>query len=161
MDAKQILLKRVSDLIDLAEQTISVAGSDLFHSHKVRFRTQSLSFIMSLNGTARPNYSEFELASRFNGMSNVRNSMELLEGIKHDIENDYYLLSIKGLVSAEIFSDYLEMAEYLLSENYDTPAAVIAGSTLEEHLRKLCQNSGVAIDRTDNKGKNQQRRLLI
>jgi hypothetical protein len=90
-------------------------------------------------------------------MSNVRNSMELLEGIKHDIENDYYLSSIKGLVSAEIFSDYLEMAEYLLSENYDTPAAVIVGSTLEEHLRKLCQKNGVPIDRIDNKGKSLQK----
>jgi len=155
MDAKQILIKRVSDLIAVGQQAINATGSELFSSHKVRFRAQSLSFIESLNGTSHPNYSEFEMASRFNYASNVRNCMELLHGIKQDIENDYYLSSIRGLVSAEIFSDYLEMAEYLLSENYYTPAAVIIGSTLEEHLRGLCQKKSLPINFIDSRGKTQ------
>jgi len=37
------------------------------------------------------------------------------------------------------------MAEYLLEEGYKDPAAVITGSTLEEHLRKLCTKNGIDI----------------
>ena len=38
------------------------------------------------------------------------------------------------------------MAEYLLEEGYKDPAAVITGSTLEEHLRKLCIKNGIDIE---------------
>ena len=44
------------------------------------------------------------------------------------------------------------MAEYLLEEGYKDPAAVITGSTLEEHLRKLCIKNGIDIE-TMSKGK--------
>ena len=38
------------------------------------------------------------------------------------------------------------MAEHLLSENYKDPAAVVAGSVLEEHLRQLCQKNSIPIE---------------
>lgn len=56
-----------------------------------------------------------------------------------------YLTKIEGLLSASIFNDFREMAEYLLSEGYKDPAAVIMGSVLEEHLRRLCVKNGVGI----------------
>ena len=74
-------------------------------------------------------------------------------GIKHEIENDYYLSTMRGLVSADIFTDYLDMAEHLLTDHYYIPAAVIVGSTLEEHLRKLCQKNNLLLSFTDAKGK--------
>ena len=37
------------------------------------------------------------------------------------------------------------MADYLLEEGYKDPAAVLAGGTLEEHLRKLCQKNDIEI----------------
>ncbi len=40
--------------------------------------------------------------------------------------------------SAEVFVDFLHQAEYLLSQDFKDPAAVIAGSVLEDGLRKLC-----------------------
>lgn len=53
-------------------------------------------------------------------------------------------MSVKGLVAAELFSDFLDMAEHLLETGYKDPAAVMVGSVLEEHLRQLCQRHGVA-----------------
>ena len=44
----------------------------------------------------------------------------------------------------------MEMAKYLLSEGYKDAAAVIAGSVLEENLRKLCAKG--AISEFDAKG---------
>jgi hypothetical protein len=55
------------------------------------------------------------------------------------------LQSVREMIHADMFSDFLEMAEYLLEEGYHHPAAVIAGSVLEEHLRKLCARFGVAL----------------
>jgi hypothetical protein len=44
-----------------------------------------------------------------------------------------------------VFSDFLEMAEYLLDQGYKGPSAVIGGSVLEEDLRKLCDRFGISI----------------
>ncbi len=69
----------------------------------------------------------------------------VLEGLYKDLDADY-LKSFSELIHADIFSDYIEMAEYLLEEGYKNPAAVITGSTLEEHLRKLCIKNGIDIE---------------
>jgi hypothetical protein len=39
----------------------------------------------------------------------------------------------------------MEMAEHLLDQGYKDPAAVITGSVLEEHLRKLCDKHGIIV----------------
>jgi len=74
-----------------------------------------------------------------------------LRALDSDIKNNY-LQNISQLLHAELFSDFLEMAEHLLKEGYKCPAAVIAGSTLEEHLRKLCSDNNIKIN-TIKKGK--------
>lgn len=56
------------------------------------------------------------------------------------------LATFRELIHAEVFSDYLEMAQYLVGEGYKDPAAVIVGSTLEQHLRKLCGKYNVPVD---------------
>jgi hypothetical protein len=64
-----------------------------------------------------------------------------LEGVVRALRADYdagHLQSFQELVHADLFSDFLEMAEYFLDEGYKDPAAVMAGGVLEEHLRKLC-----------------------
>ncbi len=57
-----------------------------------------------------------------------------------------YLATITELTHADLFSDFIGMAEYLLSEEYKDPAAVLIGSVLEEHLRKLCDKNGIAVE---------------
>jgi hypothetical protein len=52
-------------------------------------------------------------------------------------------ISSVARIHADVFSDFLEMAAHLLEERYKDPAAVLAGSVLEEHLRKLCDKNGV------------------
>jgi hypothetical protein len=53
------------------------------------------------------------------------------------------------LVHADLFADFLEMAHYLLQQGYKDPAAVISGSVLEEHLRKLCQKNSIDVLKSD------------
>lgn len=75
----------------------------------------------------------------------------IVEGLKADVEAGS-LLGIKELIHGEVFGDFLEMASYLLDEGYKDPSAVIAGGTLEAHLRQLCQKSGIAFEITCSSG---------
>jgi hypothetical protein len=72
--------------------------------------------------------------------------------LKSDLENDY-LKRFHDIVQSEIFSDYLEMADYLENEGYKDPAAVIIGSTLESHLRELCKSNSIDYVVLNNKGR--------
>ena len=69
----------------------------------------------------------------------------VLEGLYKDLDADY-LKSLSEIIHGDIFSDYLEMGEYLLEEHYYVAAAVIAGVTLEEHLRTLCIKNEIDIE---------------
>ena len=76
----------------------------------------------------------------------------ILKALEEDILNGY-LKSISEIIHADMFADFTEMAEHLLEEGYKDPAAVIAGSVLEEHIRKLCIKNSLPIDGIDPKGK--------
>jgi len=82
----------------------------------------------------------------------LRYVMGTISALKSDLENDY-LKSYSDIIQSEVFSDYLEMAEYLLNEGYKDAAAVLIGSTLEVHLRELCISNNIDIKTTNNKGK--------
>ena len=81
----------------------------------------------------------------------LRNIIGVISALKSDLQNDY-LNSLNDIIQAEVFSDYIEMAEYLLEEKYKDPAAVLIGSTLEIHLRELCKANGIEIEFTNTKG---------
>ncbi|MCI0399093.1 MAG: hypothetical protein L0332_06995 [Chloroflexi bacterium] len=75
----------------------------------------------------------------------------ILKALRHAVVSDY-LVSLEEIIHASVFSDFLEMAEYLLSEGYKDPAAVLIGGVLEEHLRTLCNKNGIPVEVTDAKG---------
>jgi hypothetical protein len=75
----------------------------------------------------------------------------VIKALKQDLSHGY-LVKASEILNAELFSDFLEMVEHLLEEGYKDPAAVILGSVLEEHLRKLCAKNSLPIDSTDSKG---------
>jgi len=68
----------------------------------------------------------------------------LVVALREDIE-DGFIDSLGELIRGEVFESYLSMAEYLLSEGYKDAAAVIAGSTLESHLRQLCVKHNISL----------------
>jgi hypothetical protein len=79
-----------------------------------------------------------------------------LMGVVEALHQDYKagaLTPIQELIRAEVFEDFLEMSEHLLDQGYKDPAAVVVGSVLEEHLRKLCDRAGIATTLPDGKPK--------
>src|SRR5690606_13634481 len=70
---------------------------------------------------------------------------EILLSIQNEIEGGW-VFSVKQLITAEIFSNFIEMSEHLLSQGYKDPAAVMIGSVLEENLRQLCIQNEIDIE---------------
>jgi hypothetical protein len=56
-----------------------------------------------------------------------------------------WLASVLELAHADTYNDYLEMAEGLHGQGYKDPAAVIAGTSLEVHLRTLATKHVISL----------------
>ena len=74
----------------------------------------------------------------------------ILKALRADYEGGH-LEAIHEIIHADIFSDFLQMANYLIEEGYKDPGAVLAGGTLEGHIRKLCQKNDIEIMKNDSR----------
>jgi hypothetical protein len=73
---------------------------------------------------------------------------DVLDAYREDVAAGF-LAEIEASINAGVFADFLQMADHVLTEIHRTPAAVIAGFTLEEHLRKMCGVAGIAVTHPD------------
>lgn len=74
-----------------------------------------------------------------------------LKVAKREIENGL-LYQVSDLIEAEVFSDFLEYAKYLLDKGFIHSVPVIVGSVLEHELRSILEKNQLPT-KTD-KGKN-------
>lgn len=145
------LTKRIGQLVEESSQVVKTQHANQYVADTVdegRFmglRASVLSFITMVYGKDHSHYSEFYRATESNWASSAKIGHAILLSMQNEIEGGW-IFSVKSLVSAEIFSDFLEMAEHLLSQGYKDPAAVMIGSVLEENLRRLCLENDIEIE---------------
>ena len=143
------LLKRIAYLEQLGQTALATETQDQF-SHYIKsppfhgYRSSTLSFLKGTFGEAHPFYVEFDEKTSSAGYYELLSGIEILKAIKAEIQNGWFQ-TYKGLISTEIFSDFLEMASHLLDNNYKDASAVMIGSVLEEQLRQLCVNNAIEI----------------
>jgi len=145
----QQLVQRVDQLIDMGNEVLRTQmdtddGSWVDEAPLKGFRSASLSFIQRVYGEQHPHYKEFDANTRGYEVRDAEMGLGILKAIRSEIEGGW-LFTVKGLVTAEVFADFIEMAEHLLESGYKDPAAVMAGSVLEEHLRQLCNKNGIPV----------------
>lgn len=109
------------------------------------FRSAVLSFLLNIFGSNHPYYTDFFDHVNEAVPKDVDRGIGILQAVHGELSGGW-IQSAKSLLSAEVFSDFLEMALYLLNERYKDAAAVIIGSVLEEHLRQLCQKASIDIE---------------
>lgn len=73
---------------------------------------------------------------------NLTARIGIAQALLHDIQKGYFR-SFEDLIHGELFGDFLEMADHLQTNGFKDAAAVIAGSTLEAHLRQLCKKAAI------------------
>lgn len=153
-------LERVVLLIELAREVMKtryssdgyIAADSVQTEIFSELRSSSLSFIRGLYNENHPFYTDFDRKVHIGHAYEIEVALGILNSVKTEIQNGW-IVSLKGLVSAEIFTDFIEMSEYLLEEGYKDPAAVIIGGVLEEHLRQLCIINGIEILNSNGKYK--------
>ena len=74
----------------------------------------------------------------------VASVVGIFKAVEHDIKSGM-LDNFRSLIRAEIFADFLDMAEHLHRENYKDASAVLLGAVLEDSLRKVADGNGVSI----------------
>jgi hypothetical protein len=112
------------------------------------FNSSCLAFIQRAVGPDNAYYKQaLEVVGNNSGISwngNIPRLYGIALSVKRDIEHGY-LIRTKELISAELFSDFIEMADHLLSEGYKDAAAVLLGGVLETHLKKLAQTNDIEL----------------
>ena len=141
--------QRLNELLSSAENLINTrrTSPDDFRGTVdpetfYEFRSASLSFLANVFGSQHLFYTDFNSKVTRTESFYVKAGKGILSAAKQEIEGGW-LFTVKSLISAEIFSDFLEMAEHLLDNQYKDSAAVMIGSILEEHLRQLCVKNSI------------------
>lgn len=146
----QDFVKRADELIHAAQEALKTRTSSEGFSYVDAtpfrsFRSASLSFLMKSFGNDHPYYVEFDKQVEHERPYDVERGLGILQAARDEMAGGW-ATSVKSIVSAEIFSDFLDMASYLLQEGYKDAAAVMTGSVLEEHLRQLCRKNGLSTE---------------
>ncbi|MDP1871350.1 MAG: hypothetical protein Q8K61_06955 [Gallionella sp.] len=145
---KESLIKRIDELLGLADRTLASERKVEYMrfvdpSLANEFRSASLSFLVSCVSSDHVYYREFNTKVEGDPGS-IREGQGILRAFRSEIDADWFL-TVRALVSADIFSDHLDMASHLLEEGYKDPAAVLTGGALEGHLRFLAENRQIPI----------------
>jgi hypothetical protein len=151
-----VIKKEINSLVTLGSEIVqqaSSAGTGLEGSDLVRVSSWVTSLgqlIRKLYGESSQPFDNYKTAISIGNFYNIHSNwyghISQVQGIalsvQHDIENDL-LGSIRGLLQADIFADFLEIGEHLLEEGYKDAAAVTIGAVLEDSLRKLCKKNEI------------------
>jgi len=155
MNIEEKIVKRIDELIQKGENVLNthrpdtVIGFPPLDSGKfVERQTQVLNFLINLLGGSHIYVQNFKDKVTEGYKSHVKMGQGILNAVKEDILGGY-LTDIKTLISAEVFSDFLEMAEHLLENGYKDPAASLCGAVLEEGLRKIATKKGIKVKPSD------------
>lgn len=91
----------------------------------------------------------FPIMNRVN-YTHISQLAGLIKGIQHEVKAGL-LSDVRQLLRAEIFADFIDMAEHLVHQKYKDAAAVMLGSILEDSLRKIAASADIKT--TNEKGK--------
>ncbi len=146
------ILERLDSLIEMGEKVLAtrhpppahvIAGDSVDDILFRQWRTSSLAFLNTLPS----NYiyhNEFGEHCKYSAYSDSKEGVAVLRSAKEDIEGGH-LQKFEAFISASVFSDFLEMADYLLDNGYKDPAASLIGAVLEDGLRRICISNGITL----------------
>src|SRR3989339_1034672 len=139
------ILQKYIQLINDVDSSIRVACDGWPDTTVVsRVVTEAMNLIKKTCGEASDHYIRLKEITK--GDNYHPDNATQYKGVIEAAYNDYRdgFANLDFFVRAEIFEDFLSMAEYLLSEGYYVPAASLVGGVLEDFLRKLCDKNVVS-----------------
>lgn len=121
--------------------------SDLPKSDRQSLVTRSIAAVHRISGLHSTYSIEVERLIKREPDLHLHTSsiLGVIQALKDDLKQGY-LQSITEIIHSEVFSDFLEMSKYLNDSGFKDPAAVLAGSTLESHLKKVALKNEIPIE---------------
>jgi hypothetical protein len=159
---------RVEDFVKRAEQVLAIASktqatvttnrSELVvwtHVDQSLFselRGAALSFTETVFGAEHSYHKAIQSVHALASVPGLQQIQGTVTAARDELKGGWFV-TVRELLTAEVFADFLEMAEHLLSLHYKDPAAVLVGCVLEERLRHLCTKNGIDIEVPGKAGK--------
>jgi hypothetical protein len=147
-----IFVQQMESVISDFQSKISASkyddGSDVISNTEVRqFQIRAMAAIERTVGRGSVYYEKANAVLDENAHSydHLASIIGITESLLIDMKSGY-LKSLEELIHSDVFSNFLEMADHLNSSGYKDAAAVIAGSTLESHLKNLAIKHSVPIE---------------
>lgn len=144
--APDLIVKQLSEIVtDLADSANDNGYLGEYDAQRIATRARAA--IRRYAPPGSPYEDDASELGRSDEFGNEGWKAQQLTAIVHALRDDYSLgglTAVQELVHADLFDDFLDMAAELLSKGFVGPAAALAGSVLEEHLRKLAAKHGVA-----------------
>lgn len=161
---KKILIERIEKCIEVGNafkkaryvDKITELEDKLFS----KWFSQTATCLTDIFGEDHSYTKNFKSTCSRPNMPNVDGGIGILTAAKEDIDNGH-LNGLFGIISSEIFSDFLEMADHLLQEKYKDPAAIVIGISLEVHLKGLCKKNGIDTFIIDHNGNTKHKKASI
>jgi len=154
MKVDQKIQARLEDLIQMGQRVLAarhdpgqyVIADDRVDSQLAyQWATSVQNLLLRVFGQDSQHYENFtEQVRQSLTYSPTYRAQGILKAAKDDYGNNQ-LFELRLIIEAEVFEDFLEQAEHLLSSGYYQPAAVVAGCVLEDGLRKLCEKHGITV----------------
>jgi hypothetical protein len=132
-------------------ENLPIKGDYVDEEKFLNWRVKAKNLLVRACGSASEHFRIFEEEEKTGLLTNYQ-KLKRLKAVFLAAREDFeggYLLSVRGLVQAEVFDSELEQATELLANNYVAAAAVIAGVVLETSLRELCQRHGLSTGKLD------------
>jgi hypothetical protein len=135
-ETNRLLLEQAAAFVSAAVSAIqAITGRDSERSVQARRYAEQYSGTPTVGTPAN-----FPPIARLKGLVDETRSALLAD----------YLIEHTALIRAELFTDFLEMAEHLLEQHYYDQATTTATGVLEQHMRALAARYNVSL--VDDKG---------
>jgi len=157
MLSEKILINRLNELIEKGNNLKSevhtfyqqgIAGTWIDREPFYEWKINSIAYL-ERNFFRTSYYNGFNSGVGASAEMSLEIGLGVLKALKEDIEKGY-LTRYRTLVIADVFTDFLEMAEHLFENNYIHPSASLIGAVLENGLRKICDNHNITVKSDDN-----------
>jgi hypothetical protein len=140
------LVQRIDNLIAKAPTTGMVMSGPF-----AEWKAQSLNLLRGNLGAEHVYSESFQSETTVADAIEVRAGVGVLRALREDlIEGN--LTDLRTLISAEVFGDFLDMAQHLLENHYKDAAAAVCGAVLEDGLRRIAAKASVPVKRGDDLG---------
>lgn len=113
------------------------------------WRTRCLAALHAYLPDSHSGVREFEREAAISKPAPASTGVGIMRGLAIAAKEGHLFQRATNLIAAEVFSDFLEMADHLVKANHHHAAASLVGAALEDALRRIATNHKIKCGKRD------------